>query len=541
MQVARTRTSDIPPIPAKGLVAFYLRRIVSEHQNRFYTRIYAALICAILGSGIGIVSLFKVKHVSHANWLGPGLIFAGIVLWARSKPPDSATFFQILLSKLPGLKIESFDVIDLMGKSHKLLITTEQAPLQRSPVLLDLNTGDINISAYRSQHAGCVGTDNANAPLPTNFAPGTSLRIIRKYAGFPTEVKLSIIGGEVNLVVTARGTAEPSDYITAAGVQWKKMLTPEAVKQLMNQGIVSIWGCCMSKCDQTHGTHVDKDFIIITAAGKQITGHDMSPEQVDVFGVMSRAGLGKYCESPLVLRESVSEFMSLIQSNRDVMTESLFQELLAGVGLSRKSRYKKGLGDCLGGIDITIIPPSRILAARRLILVILAACAGAGLVSTSHMAIASAAAIAAAAVGALVEIWDAGCPTRTIAVKFAGYTSRTIGLRDGSIKDGVLNLLGVLSDGNWHMSVRSAEHIESFVQDWVHEENARGYWRARMLLLAQMYDDELAKFEAKRRAPPTGIVWPWITAADKVDAMVSSGLIITPISSEELSAQIALD
>jgi hypothetical protein len=269
----------------------------------------------------------------------------------------------------------------------------------------------------------------------------------------------------------------------------------------------------------------------------------MHPAKVDVFELMSRAGLGKYCEAPLVLRESVSKFAGFIQANRDGMTEPLFQNCLESVGLSRKSRYGRVLGDCLGGIDITIVPPNRILGARRSIFTIMAAGIGAmsGAFAWSIPASVSVLALtvigANACISALAKIYEE--PTQTITVKFANYTSRTVGLRDESAKCDVLQPLGITIGDHWHMSGKFAEHIERFVQTWVHEESARGHWRARMILMAQLYDEALAKFEKKGHAQHSRIAWPWITVADKVDGMINSGLVITPMTAEELRAQTA--
>ena len=530
--------SDISPIPAKGVLAFYLTRLVSAHQTKLYNRIYASLLCTILGL-IGTVS-FDTRYV---NLTGAILIFAGIGLWAKSKPPDSATVCQTLLAQLPRLKLKSFDVIDSAGKSDHLLITSEAGILERAPLVLNLETGDINVSVgkYRENKAESY---NANNPLPTSFAPGTVAYVSRRYPGFSTEVKILVVDGEVCLIVTARGTAEKSEYTVAAEKQWRKMLTPEIVQYLMSQGIDLILGTCMSKCDWARGTPVHEDFILITSAGKQISSGDTYPKQVDVFAIMECAGLGQYCEKPITLRKSVSYFMWLMDSHRHNMTEDAFQVCLAAAGIPRCESIQRILGDCLEGVDITVVPPSQIFKYRTAIFTSLAAFVGAvsGAMAsawslpTHIIMVAATFFIANMGVNALAKVYET---PRLMTIRFVNYASRILGLRDGSIRDGVPIALGVTKNDQWHMSEKFADHIERFLREWVHDAQARKYWRARMLLLAQIYDEDLAKIDPKRRSPHTEIVWPWITAADKVDEMVKAGLVITPITASELRAQIA--
>ena len=351
------------------------------------------------------------------------------------------------------------------------------------PVFINIRTGEVSPSGFFGKFMNDKGQTESFSSENDGV---TGLHVTRKWSGFLTGTAIYQINPElIGCIVVSKKSADPASKYVNGGLElWRKILSAKVVWNLWEKDIRSIWAETMTTWDQCHGAKVQVPHLIITGAG-QLIGPDAIRSSVlcgkRLESILKSVELERYCAKTIIVPPHIDAFLLEIANSRDMMTETMFQTVLRKFDLCTDSLHLEILGDVLEG---------------------------------------------------LILLYIFHTEERIEKYKFAGYTFRTMFIRACSSGGGTsnsdtkFNSLGFKSDGTWSLSCGTVNAALRFVERWVFDDNAREYYLGLALAVGPIYDEHLQLYDGN---DPTS-VGPWITATDKVNEEIVSGLVIKPIS-----------
>jgi len=304
-------------------------------------------------------------------------------------------------------------------------------------------------------------------------------KITKKFSGFLTGAVLyKNDRNEATFSVVSKKSADPeSKFVSLPYALWGNMLTPKAIEALLEQGITTLWGECLHKQDQAHGSLVVKNAIVITAAGKSSwasdNGNPTSVTNDDLKKILSPHGLDQYMVSPYVItcEDTIKQLGLKLSQQRDIMSDNLFNKIMQEYGFRINYEHEQILGNRLEGIIIQMLTK---------------------------------------------DGW------KTLKYKFTPYVVLTMFLRQTS--DSGKKKLGVYENGKYRLLPSTVDAIENFVSRWVFNPENNDYYRGYCLRLSEIQDsmDDTDDPVAK-----------WIRADQQISTET-----VKPVSKEELELSI---
>jgi hypothetical protein len=242
---------------------------------------------------------------------------------------------------------------------------------------------------------------------------------------------------------------------------------------LAENGVASVWGETMTFDDQNHGAQVLREQMVLTGCGMNLTAGHADWKTVGtstLVGLMGLCGLSHMCDVPVSIKgeRAITAFFNDLDSNRNVMTDELFEQLLSKHfpdGASMK--HREILGNVLEGLVLVLYNAN-------------------------------------------------GDYMGTLKYKFPFYTVRTFMLRAAGDK---LKHFGTFGNQKWMPSLTFINLMESYLQRWVTREDDRGMWRKFILAAAERMD--ILRAQSDYEVNPVAV---HIRAADSVSETMSSSL-----------------
>lgn len=305
------------------------------------------------------------------------------------------------------------------------------------------------------------------------------MRITKKFSGHLTGVVLYLSDtGLPTFAVVSKKSADPeTKFVLEPYRLWDSMLTPNKIEYLFKKGITTLWGECLGKYDQTHGSAVKEESIVLTSAGvtSEFSSNN-SPKSItndDLFDLLSEVGLDRYMVKPYIFTnsETIMKFGNELSENRDVMTNSLFNDILSKYDVDENDQHGRFLGNRLEGVIINLL--------------------------TSE-------------------------GSKIVKYKFTPYVVLTMFLREAS--NAGTTKMGVIENGQWKPSYDTVIAIDKFVSRWVFDPANNDYYRGYCLRLSEIQDsmDDTDDPVAK-----------WIRADQQISTET-----VKPVSKEELELSI---
>ena len=419
-------------------------------------------------------------------------VFKAFKSYVETRDDQKSLFYDnlkgsILKQIMKGCSYKVFSLRDfegkylifLNGKSDSVLM--EWAKLcffpRGLPLLFDFYQNQVISNSgflpkFDNDHHGHDRTKNI-------FKDVYKMRITKKFSGHLTGVVLYMSDeGIPTFAVVSKKSADPeTKFVSEPYRLWDSMLTPDKIEYLLKKGITTLWGECLGKYDQAHGSAVKEESIVLTSAGMTSEfSSNNSPKSItndDLFDLLNEVGLDRYMVKPYIFTnsETIMKFGDELSENRDVMTNTLFNQILRKYDVDENDQHGRFLGNRLEGVIINLF--------------------------TSE-------------------------GSKTVKYKFTPYVVLTMFLREAS--NAGKTKMGVIENGQWKPSYDTVYAIEKFVSRWVFDPANNDYYRGYCLRLSEIQDsmDDTDDPVAK-----------WIRADQQISTET-----VKPVSKEELELSI---
>ena len=316
--------------------------------------------------------------------------------------------------------------------------------------------------------------DNDDGQEDTVLPEGVDcVSFFKKYSGFLGGILIVPYANDVFWLPVSKNSSDQNQFTAGVARLFAESVSMTALHNLAEIGVGSVWGETMTFDDQNHGAQVLREQMVLTGCGMNLTvEHDdwKTVGTSTLVGLMGLCGLAHMCDVPVSIKGegAITAFFNDLDSNRNVMTDERFEQLLSKHfpdGASMK--HREILGNVLEGLVLVLYNAN-------------------------------------------------GDYVGTLKYKFPFYTVRTFMLRAAGDK---LKHFGTFVNQRWMPSLTFINLMESYLQRWVTREDDRGIWRKFILAAAERMDTLRAQPDDK--ANPVGV---HIRAADGVLETLCSSL-----------------
>jgi len=189
-----------------------------------------------------------------------------------------------------------------------------------------------------------------------------NVSFLKKWSGFLSQLVVFEINGNRYWTVTSKNSANcNSKFIKEASRLYEPHITKTLIDRMIQDGL-HLCSETMSFCDQVHGARVLKETIVVTCIGKR--------DQKKFVNFMENIDLVKFCQEfnlpcdtniYIDNKETATQFMRTLHSTRDMMTNSMFENILDNtpniIRTHGTINHSDILGDCLEGLVLRVNTP----------------------------------------------------------------------------------------------------------------------------------------------------------------------------------------